>query len=321
MGRSEPPPSPSPSLITVRLSAIKPIALDTRLFELTSAGGEPLPPAAPGAHIDLHLSEGLVRQYSLLTPLCTPSTYAIAVKREGAGRGGSRRLHDEIAMGSVLRVGEPRNHFALNESASETLLLAGGIGITPILGMWERLRKLQRRVHLHYWCRSSEHSLFRDRLDTHPDAIIHYAAPGRATLTSVLQRAAAHSELYCCGPVRMLEEFEDATQLRPRQRVHLERFHNSPNEDPGTDFTVVLAKSGTEVLVRSGESILNALRDASVEVSYSCEEGVCGACEVRFLAGAPLHRDAVRSADEHDRLSTVMICCARSRSERLTLDL
>jgi ferredoxin-NADP reductase len=318
MGRSEPPPSP---LITLRLSAVKPLALDTRLFELTSVGGEPLAPVAPGMHIDLHLSEGLVRQYSLLTPLCTPMSYAIAVKRESAGRGGSRRLHDQIAIGSLLRVGEPRNHFPLDESAGETLLLAGGIGITPVFGMWVRLRELQRKVHLHYWCRSSEHSLFRDRLETHPDATIHYAAPGRTTLTSVLQRAPSQSEIYCCGPTRMLEEFEHATTWRPRQRLHLEHFHNAPNPDPGTDFTVVLAKSGTEVLVRSGESILNALRDASVEVSYSCEEGVCGACEVRYLAGAPLHRDAVRSAEEHDRLSTVMICCARSRSERLTLDL
>jgi tetrachlorobenzoquinone reductase len=272
-------------------------------------------------HIDLHLAAGLVRQYSLLTPLCTPAAYVIAVKRESDGRGGSRRLHDEFALGSVLRVGAPRNHFPLNECAVETLLLAGGIGITPILGMWERLRELRRKVHLHYWCRSSEHSLFGDRLEGHPDATIHYAAPGRTTLTSVLQRAPAQSELYCCGPMRMLEEFEHATELRPRQSVHVERFHNSPDDDPGTDFTVVLAKSGTEVLVRSGETILNALREARVEVSYSCEEGVCGACEVRFLAGTPLHRDAVRSADEHDRLSTLMICCARSRSERLTLDL
>jgi ferredoxin-NADP reductase len=319
MGLSEfRPPAP---LITVRLSRISNIGVDTRLFELSSPGGEPLPPAAAGAHIDVHLAAGLVRQYSVITPLSTPSSYTIAVKRELAGRGGSRRLHDEITVGSRLQIAEPRNNFPLNEGAGETILFAGGIGITPIYGMLERLREIKRSVHLHYWSRSPEHTLFRDRLEKLPDATLHYAAPERATLTSVVQLAGPEDELYCCGPTKMLQEFWDATKLRSHQRLHMERFLASPDEEPASEFTVVLAKSGTEVLVRPGQTILNALLDARMDVSYSCEEGVCGACEVRFLAGVPVHRDAVRTAAEHDRLSTVMICCAHSRSKRLTLDL
>jgi vanillate O-demethylase ferredoxin subunit len=128
-------------------------------------------------------------------------------------------------------------------------------------------------------------------------------------------------ELYCCGPGRMLEEFERATKSRASQRLHVEHFSTPASEESGNDFHVVLAKSGAEVLVRHGDTILNALRRANVDVSYSCEEGLCGACEVRFLAGIPVHRDRVRTAAEHDRLSTVMICCAGSRTEHLTLDL
>jgi ferredoxin-NADP reductase len=319
MGRSE--SRADQALLAVRVSNIRPIALDTRLFELSSCSGEPLPQASAGAHIDLHLAEGLVRQYSVVTPLSAPSVYAIAVKRESAGRGGSRRLHDEIGIGSSLQIGAPRNNFPLNESTGNTLLLAGGIGITPILGMLERLRSLERPVHLHYWCRSPEHVLFRERLEQHTDCTIHHAAPGRASLRSMVQGADPESELYCCGPTRMQREFEEVTRSRAPGRLHVERFSLPPIEEPGIEFTVVLAKSGTEVLVRDGQSILNALRAASVDVSYSCEEGVCGACEVKCLDGIPLHRDAVRTAAEHDRLSTVMICCARSRSKRLTLDL
>jgi vanillate O-demethylase ferredoxin subunit len=303
------------------VSSIKPVALDTCLFELSSLGVEPLPAAAPGAHIDVYLARGVVRQYSVLTPLCGPTSYVIAVKLEAAGRGGSRRMHEEFTVGSPMRIGGPRNNFPLDESAADTLLLAGGIGITPILGMLERLRVLDRKVHLHYWSRSPERALFRERIEQYPDCTLHYSVAGRTTLRSVVQDADAECELYCCGPTRMLQEFVDATTSRPPRRLHLERFSLPPSEEPSGEFTVVLAKSGTEVLVRDDQTILGVLREACIDVSYSCEEGVCGACEVRYLAGVPLHRDAVRTAAEHDRLSTVMICCARSRSKRLTLDL
>jgi len=309
------------SLITVRVSRTETVAVDTRIFELSSSEGEPLPVATAGAHIDLHLSEGLVRHYSVLTPLSSPTSYVIAVKRLSTGRGGSQRLHDHVVVGSVLQLSPPRNNFPLNECENETILLAGGIGITPIFSMFERLQQINRQVHLHYWSHSPEHTLFRDRLQNHPDVTIHFSAAGRQTITSLLERAGCQCEIYCCGPERMLNEFEPAAKSRGIRSWHVERFGATVTEALDRDFSVVLAKSRREVRVRRGDTILNALREASVEVSYSCEEGVCGACEVKYLSGVPLHRDRVRTAAEHDRLHTVMICCAGSKTGHLTLDL
>jgi ferredoxin-NADP reductase len=309
------------ALIPVRLSRVESVAEETCLFELATLRNEPLPPASAGAHIDLHLPQGFIRQYSVLTPLSNFSSYVVAVKREPSGRGASRCLHDLVAPGATLQVSAPRNHFPLNENARDTLLLAGGIGITPIFGMFERLRQLGRSVRLHYWTRSVRHALFGDRLAACASAAIHVPIAGRKTLTNALRDVEADCEIYCCGPPRMLQEFAATTRDRPAQRIHIERFAAVGDSPQGWDFTVFLAKSQREVRVRSGESILEALRNASVPLSYSCEEGVCGACEVKYLEGTPVHRDSVRPATEHERLGTVMICCAGCRSERLTVDL
>lgn len=309
------------ALIPVRLSRVESVAQDTCLFELATLRNEPLPPAAAGAHIDLHLPQGFIRQYSVLTPLSNFSSYVVAVKREPGGRGASRCLHDSLTPGAMLQVSAPRNHFPLNENAAHTLLLAGGIGITPIFGMFERLRQLGRSVRLHYWTRSVPHALFADRLGACANAAIHVPASGRETLVGALRGVEDDCEIYCCGPARMLQEFLAATRDRPAGRVHVERFGAVGEMPQSWDFTVFLAKSQREVHVRSGETILEALRNASIPLSYSCEEGVCGACEVKYLEGIPVHRDSVRPATEHERLGTLMICCAGCRSERLTVDL
>ena len=311
----------SAALIPVRLSRVESAAAETCLFEFAALRNEPLPPASAGAHIDLHLPQGFIRQYSVLTPLSNFSSYVVAVKREPSGRGGSRCLHDLLAPGATLQVSAPRNHFPLNENARDTLLLAGGIGITPIFGMFERLRQLGRSVRLHYWSRSARHTLFGDRLAACANVAIHVPIAGRETLINALSHVGSDCEIYCCGPARMLQEFGAATRDRPAERIHVERFSAVREIPQGWDFTVFLAKSQREVHVRSGQTILEALRDASVPLSYSCEEGVCGACEVKYLEGTPVHRDSVRPATEHERLGTLMICCAGCRSERLTVDL
>jgi ferredoxin-NADP reductase len=308
--------------IAVRLASVAPIAKDAVLVTFASLAGA-LPPAVPGAHIDVYVPGGRVRQYSLVTPLCSASHYTVAVKREATGRGGSLWLHDEARVGMELMVGQPRNHFELNEAAERTLLLAGGIGITPIYAMFERLLELQRPVHMHYWSRSAEHALFRAQLEAHPDATLNYSgASGPASVAEVLRAAPPGTEIYCCGPSRMLAEcIANAPRL---SRLHIERFSPSASDEVCDDvarFTVHLARQQRDVEVAAGDTILNALIAAGIDVSYSCDEGVCGACETKVLEGAPLHRDTVRSAEEHQQRGTVMICCSVSRDRRLVLDL
>jgi ferredoxin-NADP reductase len=309
--------------LAVRLASFAPIAKDVVLMTFESLGGA-LPPAGPGAHIDVHVPGGRTRQYSLLTPLCSASRYVVAVKREATGRGGSIWLHDEARLGTELTIGQPRNHFELDEAAERTLLLAGGIGITPIYAMFERLQQLQRPVQLHYWSRSAGHALFHARLDAHPDATLNYSgASGVASVLDVLRAATPGTEIYCCGPSRMLADcVANAPAL---SRLHVERFSADLSDGVGDDsvapFTVHLARQQRDVEVAAGDTILNALLAAGIDVAYSCEEGVCGACETKVLEGTPLHRDTVRSAADHQQRGTVMICCSLSRDRRLVLDL
>jgi ferredoxin-NADP reductase len=312
--------------VAVRLQRSVPIAKDALLLEFASLNG-PLPPAAPGAHIDVHVPGMGLRQYSLVTPLCSATSSVIAVKREAAGRGGSVWLHDEARVDTELSIGRPRNNFELDETAEETVLLAAGIGITPIYAMFARLQQLGRPVRLHYWSRSAEHALFRERLESHPDATLIYSSGGRSVSAGeVLRAAPPRAEIYCCGPSRMLDECI-AGASRP-QHLHVERFAGavkdpcaSEPQDDVAGFTVHLARKKRDIEIAAGATILNTLIAAGIDVAYSCEEGVCGACETRVLEGTPLHRDVVRSPEEHQRRSTFMICCSLSRESRLVLDI
>ncbi len=318
----------SDAVFEARLLAIRYATPEVSLFEFGAPASAPLPVPEPGAHVDVQLGDGIVRQYSLVTPLCSPSTYVVAVRRDAQGRGGSRRLHDGCRVGQMFRLAGPRNHFVLDEHAPRTLLLAGGIGITPVYSMFERLRALGRDVELHYWCRSPEHAVFRTELECRAEATLHYSRePQRIarTLDDVLADVSDETDVYCCGPARMLDDFARLSAQRPAARNHVERFApasmpDAQHEDSG-GFVVGLGRAGVDVTVGDGESILHALLREGIDVSYSCEEGVCGACETRVLDGQPSHRDTVRTPEEHARRGTMMICCSRSRSARLVLDL
>lgn len=308
----------------VRLNGMRYGAQDIVLYELEALDVEDLPPVEAGAHLDLYIPGGLVRQYSLVAPQCDARRYVIGVKREERGRGGSLWLHDHARVGQTLEVSAPRNHFALVDVDAPVILLAGGIGITPIYSMYRKLLDQGRAVHLHYWCRTGEHALFRSTLEGQSGVTLHYSQgvePGRRSLAHALQGMADDAHVYCCGPQAMLDELEDiAADLGPR--LHLERFQAAtPAAHAEQPFTVVLARSGTEMAVNPGQSILQVLCDAGVDVMFSCEEGICGACEVRVLEGQPMHADSVQSAEEHDRQGTMMVCCSSSRSSRLVLDL
>ena len=311
-------------LIDVRVGAIRYAARDTHLFELIRLDGEPLPPYEPGAHIDLHLPNGLVRQYSLITPEPDPSTYTVGIKRDPASRGGSRYIHDELGVGRSLKIGAPRNNFPLVEDAGHVVLLAGGIGITPIWCMVQRLTRLGRPWQLHYACRSRADMAFLGALEPMAQARFHFddESGGKVLdVAAIVAAAPKDAHLYCCGPTPMLKAFEAASASWPREQTHVEYF--TPKQEPAKSggFVVELARSGQEFVIPAGKSILQVLLDAGVDVDYSCELGICGACEQRVVSGVPEHRDAILTEEEQASNTKVMICCAGCKSERLVLDL
>ena len=311
-------------LIDVRLTAIRYAALDTNLYELTSLDGKPLPGYEPGAHIDLHLPNGVVRQYSLLEAEPDPTRYTIGVKRDPASRGGSRYVHDELRVGRPLKIGAPRNNFPLVENAGHVILFAGGIGITPIWCMVQRLAKLERSWRLYYACRSRSDMAFLQALESMASSQFHFddEAEGKfLDIEAIVAGAPKDAHLYCCGPTPMLKAFEAATANWPRNQTHIEYF--TPKQVPAKTggFVVELARSGKEFVIPEGKSILQVLLDAGVDVDYSCELGICGACEQRVISGEPEHRDAILTEEEQASNTKVMICCAGCKSERLVLDL
>jgi tetrachlorobenzoquinone reductase len=329
-----PPASPSPAsgggkgagdgLIEVRLTAIRYAAHDTNLYEFARLDGQPLPPYAPGAHIDLHLPNGIVRQYSLTEDKPDPTSYTVGVKRDPASRGGSRYVHDELRVGKSLKISAPRNNFPLVENAAHVVLFAGGIGITPIWCMVQRLERLGRPWTLHYACRSRADMAFLRPLEKMTGAKFHFDDESGGKFLDVGALVAAtprDAHLYCCGPTPMLKAFETATANWPHEQVHIEYFTPKQEAAKTGGFVVELARSGKEFVIPEGKSILQVLLDAGVDVDYSCELGICGACEQRVISGEPEHRDAILTEEEQASNTKVMICCAGCKSERLVLDL
>jgi vanillate O-demethylase ferredoxin subunit len=234
-----------------------------------------------------------------------------------------------VRVGDVLTIGAPRNNFPLVEDAPHSLFIAGGIGITPLWCMIQRLEELGRSWELHYCARTRQTAAFLDELRGLGSRVhlnLHFnfdqEPDGRMLdIAAVVAKAAPETHLYCCGPVPMLAAFEAAAGRHPPQQVHVEYF--APKEAPaaGGGFTVVLARSGRSIAVPAGKTILDALLDEGVDVPYACTEGVCGTCETKVLEGIPDHRDLVLSGDEKSSNRTMMICCSGCKSDRLVLDI
>ena len=320
------PAKASDGLIEVRVTAIRYAARDTHLYEFTRLDGKPLPAYEPGAHIDLHLPNGLIRQYSLINAEPDPATYTVGIKRDPASRGGSRYVHDDLRVGKTLKISAPRNNFALVESAKHVVLFAGGIGITPIWCMVQRLRALPAQSAswtLHYSCRTRAEAAFLGGLTQCPQVHLNFDDESGHVLdlAAVIAQAPPAAHLYCCGPNPMLAAFEQATANWPDEQKHVEYFTAKEAPALAGGFVVELRRSGKEFVIPAGKSILEVLRDAGMDLSYSCEQGICGACETRVISGIPEHRDSVLTPAEQAANNTVMICCAGSKSERLVLDL
>ncbi|MFG1677537.1 PDR/VanB family oxidoreductase [Micromonospora sp. NPDC049282] len=285
-------------------------------------GGE-LPGWTPGAHIDLELGAGLVRQYSLCGEPADRSALRIAVQREPDGRGGSRWAHERLTVGATVRVRGPRNTFRL-VAARRYLFVAGGIGITPIRPMVAAVDDAGADWRLVYGGRSRATMAFAtalrerygDRVSLHPQD-----ETGLLDLAGLLGRP-DHGVVYCCGPESLVAAVEERCRDWPPGRLHVERF--TPVVDAGgaeTTFEVELALSGRTVTVPPGTPILRAVEEAGVPVLSSCREGTCGTCETPVLAGVPEHRDSLLTEQERAAGDTMMICVSRARTPRLVLEL
>jgi vanillate O-demethylase ferredoxin subunit len=308
----------------MRLTAITYAAEHVHLFEFRPVSGEPVPRFTAGAHVDLRLPNGFVRQYSIANGEEECHRYLLGVKREAAGRGGSRLLHDELRVGMVLEVGRPRNNFPLVESAAHSVLIAGGIGVTPILSMVARLRSLGRSWELHYAVRRRSEAAFLDMLEAGGEPVQLHVDEEQGGVLDVARIVGATREgvhLYCCGPTPMLEAFTSAAASWAAQQVHLEYFTSAFAPAVEKGFIVELARSKRQIAVVPGQTILEALRANGIKVVSSCEQGICGSCETKVLAGEPDHRDLLLSDEEKAAGEVMMICCSGSRSAVLVLDL
>ncbi|MPZ39282.1 MAG: 2Fe-2S iron-sulfur cluster binding domain-containing protein [Rhizobiales bacterium] len=294
-------------------------------YDLRLIDGGQLPAFTAGAHIDLMLPNELIRSYSLTNPQSERHRYVIAVQKDRASRGGSKWVHEALHPGNVLVIDGPRNNFVLNETVEKSILIAGGIGITPLLCMADRLSTLKRNWELIYCSRRRVDMAFIEILARFGERVRFNfdEEPGGKMLdiAAIVRAATANAHFYCCGPLPMLAAFEAATAELPRERIHVEYFSAKQQPAVAGGFKVVLAKSGREFTVPPSKSILDTLLDAGLDIPYSCKEGVCGSCETKVLEGAPDHRDLILTPEERDAGKTMMICCSGSKREKLVLDL
>ena len=328
-----------PDRLLVRVRSITYAAEDINLYEVTDPGGNALPAFTAGSHIDLYFRDRRVRQYSLCNDPAETGRYVFAVQREREGRGGSKAIFERVHVGRILTISTPRNQFPLAPGARSHLLIAGGIGITPMMSMIYALRMRGDDYELHYCTRSAARTAFIDELG--PElragrAHLHHDGgdPSRGVdLRALLSRQEPGRHLYCCGPGSFMAAVREHAARWPGDSLHFESFappdgavtrppgatESSIGSDIPVGFQVELARSGVTLDVPNDKSILQVVREHGIDVPSSCESGLCGTCRTRYLEGIPEHRDYV--LDDDERARDVLICCARSRTPVLVLDL
>lgn len=313
----------APAALTLAVARVAVEAEGIRSFELRDPTGRALPPFTAGAHLDVTMRPGLTRCYSLCNDPAERDRYVIAVGLDPASRGGSRHMHEAVRPGDLLTVAPPRNAFPLVDGPGASVLVAGGIGITPLLAMARQLSREGRPWALHYAARSRPRTAFLGAIAALPGGASVVAlgdAPARLDLAAIVAALGPADHVYACGPVRLLAAVDAATAGLPRERVHVERF--APLSPPAAGgFTVALARRGTEVFVPEGSTILDVLLDEGLDLPFSCQQGLCGSCRTRVLEGDPDHRDEILTGTERAAGNTMMICCSGAKGRRLVLDL
>jgi len=289
-------------------------------YELTHSEVIELPPFAAGAHIDVYLPNGFVRQYSLCNSPAERHRYLIAVLRDPYSRGGSVAMHD-LHEGQRLMIGEPRNSFPLDESVQMSLLFAGGIGVTPLLSMAERLNELGAEFELHYCARNQERMAFRERLlksDFCNRTHLHFddgAEAPRLNLDIILADKPPETNIYVCGPVGFIDYIvsKAATRGWPENRVHREYFTRSTEVAEGEPFRIKIASTGEIYDVPESKTVVDVLREAGVSIEVSCGQGICGTCMTPVLDGELIHHDMFMTDREHESGKNFTPCCSRGR--------
>jgi vanillate monooxygenase ferredoxin subunit len=304
-------------------------AVDIASFELARADGGALPAFSAGSHIDVQLPGGLTRQYSLCNDSGEQHRYRIAVLRDAASRGGSVAMHDAVHEGDVIQISAPRNHFQL-QHADRSLLFAGGIGVTPLLCMAQRLAAIGADFQMHYSTRSIERTAFRAEIAASSFAgnvHFHHDDGDAGQVLNVPAALGAYdpgTHVYVCGPGGFINHVTQVAQGMgwPASHIHFEYFAAAPQDHTAdAAFEVKIASTGKTCTVPAGESVVHALAKHGIEILTSCEQGVCGTCITRVLEGEPDHRDLYFTDEEKAKNDQFTPCCSRSRSKVLVLDL
>ena len=306
-------------------------AQDILSLELRPLAGEVFPPFEAGSHIDLHLPHGIVRSYSLLNDSRERHRYVVAVLKDKSSRGGSRAVHEDLRIAMPLQISEPRNNFKLIETAEHSVLVAGGIGITPILSMAQRLHQLGRSFEVIYCARSRRSAAYVADIEALAAQVSwHFddEQGGPPDLQALLAArpgvGAVNTHYYACGPAVMLDAFERSCRDLGYAHAHIERFQAvevAAASDAQQSYTVELKRSGQTLTVMPNQSLLATLQAAGIYCNTSCEEGICGSCETQVLEGIPDHRDSVLSPAEQATHKMMMVCVSGCKSSHLVLNL
>jgi len=313
--------------LTVQVADVRAEAKDVITVELRAIGGGELPSFTPGAHLDVHLPNGLVRNYSLTNDWRERNRYVIGVGRAADSRGGSSYMHSSLRAGAQLKISAPRNNFPLAENSGSFLFIAGGIGITPIMAMVQWCVANDKPWRLIYAARSRQRTAFYEELCAlAADHVQFHFDDECGQLLDVAEAIAGWREgetIYCCGPAPLMEAVQGLTGHLPTGAVRFEWFTAPATGEPqqSNSFTVRLERSGVEFEVPEQKSILEVLEEHGFEIPFSCREGLCGTCVTNVCAGEPDHRDYVLSDEERASGKLMTICCSRSKSSLLTLDL
>ena len=316
--------------LTVRVERISRQTPEILSFELAHPWGRPLPSYEAGAHIDVHMPGGFSRQYSLArAPSGEAGGYVIGVKREAGSRGGSASMHERVREGDLLPISAPRNTFPLREEAAHHLLLAGGIGMTPLLAMAQALAARGASFTLCVFARSEEHLAFADALHAPalaPHLRLHLDqgdASQRLDLRALLAERAPSTHLYVCGPGGFMQVVRDAAAKTdwPDDALHAEYFAapTDANTTTGLPFTLRLARRGISVPVAADQTAVDALHEVGIDIPVSCQQGLCGTCVVEGEGEGAEHRDFCLTGSE--RRHKVALCCSRAKGTELVLQL